>query len=330
MQSTRNKLIEILSNNQETYISGQLISERLNISRSAIWKHMRELEKDGYVIEGKPKRGYRILEFPKKISENTLKWGLETEWIAKTIIHKPETTSTQHIAHQLAQEGASHGTIVIADEQTKGKGRMNRKWHSSKNEGIWMSIILRPAIPPHKAPQLTLLTATVLADVIMKETNIKPYIKWPNDIIIHNKKLSGILTEMQAEQDQVQYIIIGIGMNVNQDIKSLHKEIHAKATSLKMEADKEFDIRYLVQKILQQFEKTYELYLQKGFPVIKTKWESYGFRIGEKILIKTMNHEWKATFSGIDHDGGLLVRNIDDGKMEKLYSAEIDWFRENS
>ncbi|GEN31792.1 BirA family biotin operon repressor/biotin-[acetyl-CoA-carboxylase] ligase [Cerasibacillus quisquiliarum] len=328
MQSTRNKLIAILANNQDKYISGQYLSEKLDISRSAIWKHMKELEKDGYEIEARQRRGYRIVSFPNKLSENTLKWGLETDWLGHTIIHKTITTSTQHIAHQLAREGAEHGTIVIADEQTGGKGRMNRPWHSSKNQGIWTSLILRPEISPHQAPQLTLLTATVLADVIYQETNIRPYIKWPNDILIENKKLSGILTEMQAEQDRIQYIIIGIGMNINQTKGDLPNKLRETATSLKIETGRQINMLTLVQSILEQFEKTYEMYLHHGFTAIKNKWESYGFKIGEKINIKTMNREWEGTFSGIGSDGGLLVKNKHDGKIEKLYSAEIDWFRE--
>ncbi|HEY4602492.1 MAG TPA: biotin--[acetyl-CoA-carboxylase] ligase [Cerasibacillus sp.] len=328
MQSTRNKLIDLLANNQDKYISGQHLSEELNISRSAIWKHMKELEKDGYEIEARQRRGYRIISFPNKLSENTLKWGLETDWLGNTIIHKTSTTSTQHIAHHLAREGAKHGTIVIADEQTGGKGRMNRPWHSSKNQGIWTSLILRPEISPHQAPQLTLLTATVLADVIYKETNIRPYIKWPNDILIENKKLSGILTEMQAEQDRIQYIIIGIGMNVNQTIHELPDDLSEKATSLRIETGHQLDMIKLVQAILEQFERTYETYLNEGFKSIKTKWESYGFKIGERINVKTMNQQWEATFSGIAPDGGLLVENKHNGKVEKLYSAEIDWFRE--
>src|SRR5690554_2579049 len=216
MQSTRNKLIHLLANNDDQYISGQKLSEMLHISRSAIWKQMKNLEKAGYEIEGKPNQGYRILSFPDDLSEYTLQWGLDTEWIGKKIIHKQTTTSTQIVAHKLAQENCEHGTIVIADEQTKGKGRMNRPWHSSKKKGIWMSIILRPAILPYRAPQLTLLTATVLADVINEHIGIRPQIKWPNDILINNKKTAGILTEMQAEQDQIQYVVIGVGLNVNQ------------------------------------------------------------------------------------------------------------------
>ena len=326
VESTRNKLIELLANNKEEYISGQVLSEKLQISRSGIWKHMKELEKDGYTIEGKSKKGYKIISYPDKLSENTLQWGLTTKWIGKTIIHKESTPSTQIIAHQAALEGAPHGTVVIADEQTKGKGRMDRSWYSEKNKGIWLSIIIRPAILPYQAPQLTLLTATVLADVLRSYTSVKPLIKWPNDILINNKKTAGILTEMQAEQDHIQYVVIGIGLNVNQTKSDLPEDIQNGATSLQLETNQHWQLKGIVQNILATFENTYDSYIENGFPEIKDKWESFGFKIGEDISIKTLRDQWKATFLGIAADGALITKTKD-GKTKKLYSAEIEWFK---
>lgn len=327
MQSTRNKLIELLADNTDQYISGQMLSEKLKISRSAIWKHMKELEKDGYVIEGKSKKGYRIISFPDKISENTLKWGLHTKWLGKTIIHKETIDSTQFVAHQAARDGAKHGTIVIADEQTKGKGRMSRSFYSPSNEGIWLSIILRPQLQPYLAAQLTLLTATVLAEVIKNETLLQPQIKWPNDILIHDKKVTGILTEMQAEQDSIEYVVIGMGINVNQTKDSFPEDIRERASSLKIESGQDWDIKNLIQHILLYFEDAYADYMEHGFPNVKKKWEEYGFKIGELIGIKTLQKEWDSTFLGIAEDGALLAEDPY-GKETKLYSAEIEWFKE--
>ncbi|MEW9674735.1 biotin--[acetyl-CoA-carboxylase] ligase [Lentibacillus sp. L22] len=324
MESTRNKLIKLLAENKDSYISGQLLSEKLSISRAAIWKHMKELEKDGYQIEGKSKKGYRILTFPDKLSENTIQWGLDTFWLGKKVVHKEVTASTQHIAHQLAREGADHGTIVVADEQTSGKGRADHTWHSAKQKGIWMSIILRPAILPYLAPQLTLLTATVIADVLTNY-QMTPKIKWPNDLLLNGKKTAGILTEMQAEQDKIQYIVIGIGMNVNQSEEDLPTEIQDRATSLFLESHQHWNIRQLIQTILQTFELAYSEYMDNGFPDVKHKWESYGFKIGQAIRIKTMKECYDATFMGIAEDGALLTKTSNE-KIKKLYSAEIDWF----
>src|SRR5699024_5551843 len=328
MESTRNQLINLLAENKHQYISGQTLSEKLNISRSAIWKHMNELKKDGYSIEGVRKKGYRVTGFPEKISENTLQWGLNTKWMGHTIIHKKTTSSTQLIMHQLASDNKKHGTVVVADEQLKGKGRMNREWFSAENKGIWMSILLRPYISPHLAPQLTLLTAIVLAEVISSFTEVKVQIKWTNDILINGKKVAGILTEMQSEQDQIQYIVLGIGVNVLQEKDDLPHELRNKATSLKLETSTEWDIRELIQAILVLFEKTYELYMDTVFSKIKRLWEYYGFKIGEPILIKTLKKQWKAVFYGIAEDGALLAKKTDDS-IKKIYSAEIDWFGES-
>src|SRR5690625_1888612 len=143
MSSTRRKLIQLLARDRETYISGPELAKELGISRSAIWKHMNQLKKDGYQIEGKSNVGYRFVGFPNKVSENTLQWGLETKWLGKSIIHRTTTPSTQQEAHELALKGAKHGTVVIADEQTKGVGRMNRSWDSPSEQGIWFSMILK-------------------------------------------------------------------------------------------------------------------------------------------------------------------------------------------
>ncbi|WP_342745653.1 biotin--[acetyl-CoA-carboxylase] ligase [Sediminibacillus massiliensis] len=322
--TTRNKLIEILSKNRDGHISGQELSLQLDISRTAVWKHMKELEKDGYGIEAVPRKGYRITDFPDKLSANTVQWGLKTNKIGRRVIHKKEVLSTQIIGHQLAAEGAPEGTVVIADEQTAGKGRMNRKWHSAKGEGIWMSIVLRPGIMPHIAPQITLMTATVLANAIQEVTGLNPQIKWPNDIMINGRKTAGILTEMQAEQDQVQYIVLGIGMNVNQLETAMPAELHKKATSLRQETGQLWNLNTLIQTILSNFESAYDHFLQYGFSDTKQKWESLAYKMGEIVTINTPGRQWKAELVGLAANGAVQVRTADN-KVETLYSAEIQW-----
>lgn len=325
MSSTRKRLIELLMHHEDTYISGQVLSEKLSISRNAVWKHMNELKKDGYVIESVAKKGYRILRYPEKLSENTLAWGLETNWLGKNIVHKASLPSTQTLAHQLALEGAEHGTVVIADEQTQSRGRANRTWYSPQGKGIWMSMILRPRILPYLAPQLTLLTATVLAQVLKQVTGLAPLIKWPNDILLNKKKVAGILTEMQAEQDEIKYVIIGIGMNVNQTKADFADEIQSRATSLQLETKKAWQITPLVQAILAQFEQTFDQYISDGFSPIKKVWETYGFKINEKLQITSGSKTFEGIFIGIAEDGALLTKTAED-TIERIYSAEISWF----
>ncbi len=326
MESTRAKLIDVLSSHPDQYISGQLLSEKLNISRPAVWKHMKELEKDGYEVEAVPRKGYRIVSYPDKLSTNTLQWGLGTDWLGQNVIHKPSVSSTQILAHQQAQEDAPHGTVIVADEQTKGRGRLNRTWHSQKGDGIWMSIILRPTFEPHRSPQITLLAATVLAEVFKRQCGIKPQIKWPNDLLTDGKKLAGILTELQAEQDQITYIVLGMGINVNHERDVFPEEIQDQATSIKQETGESWAIGPLIQDILQTFEKRYEEFIEEGFSKIKLRWEAFGYRLGEVVDIKTQQRSWSARILGIEHDGALKVCD-EDGQEDILYSAEIQWGR---
>lgn len=324
MDNTRKQLIDLLEKRNNQYTSGQFLSEKLNISRAAVWKHMKELKKDGYGIEAVSGKGYRIDSIPHKISANTLKWGLHTDWIGKQLIHKEQVASTQRIAHQLAMEGAENGLVVIADEQTEGKGRMNRSWHSARNRGVWMSLILRPEILPSQAPQITLLPAAALAHLVEDTIGVTPKIKWPNDLLINGKKTAGILTEMQAEQDRIQYIVLGIGINVNQETDELPEDIRSIATSLKMETGHEWDLHPLIQQFLTVFEQDYDRFLTEGFSGVKLKWERYGYRIGETVSIRTGKESFEAQLAGIEPDGALRIKK-NDGREAVLYSAEIQW-----
>lgn len=327
MQSTENKLIQLLETQGKAFISGQKISDELNISRSAVWKRMKALEKAGYQIEARRNVGYRLLKTSDELNEYSLKWGLQTEWLGHQVIHKSTTESTQIIAHEIAEKSpsAAHGTVVIADEQTESVGRQRREWLSTKDKGIWMSFILKPNIYPYEAPQFTLLTATVLADVFHHVTKVTPKIKWPNDIFIKDRKISGILTEMKAEQDDVQYVIIGIGINVNQTVEDFPEPLNKRATSLRMETEKSWSRIQIVQEILQGFEEQYNEYLEEGFSGVKRKWESYGYRMGRKIKIRSGKDQWLAKFIGVAEDGALLTEGSN-GEVQKIYSAEIDWY----
>lgn len=324
MENTRKQLIDLLETRLDQYTSGQMLSDKLNISRAAVWKHMKELEKDGYRIEAIAGKGYMIVSHPQKISANTIKWGLHTDWLGQHVIHKPSVTSTQQIAHIAAMEGAKNGTIIVADEQTEGKGRMDRSWHSAKNKGIWMSMILRPEILPTQAPQITLLAASALAELMERTIGVTPQIKWPNDILINHKKTAGILTEMQSEQDQIRYIVLGIGINVNHDPDEMPEDIRSLATSLKIESNQKWNIQTIIQEFLTIFEKEYDQFLATGFEQVKKKWERYGYKIGEVVPVQVGKELFDAKLIGIEADGALRVKKAD--STEKvLYSAEIQW-----
>ncbi|WP_261753284.1 biotin--[acetyl-CoA-carboxylase] ligase [Tenuibacillus multivorans] len=312
-----------MSSHKDTYVSGQELSNMLNISRSAVWKHMNELKKDGYQIEGVTKKGYRIINSPNDLSASALQWDLKTDWLGQEIVYKEQVKSTQLVAHELAREDAKHGTVVVAREQTEGRGRMRRYWDSKDGLGLWFSSIIRPMyIEPKRASQLTLVAAVAIADCLSKKgLDIK--IKWPNDIFVGGRKLAGILTEMQAEQDFVQYIILGIGMNVNHEIEDLHDSIKEKATSLFLETREKMNLNHLLDQLLEELELKYEMFIEDGFHLFKEKWESYAYKIGEWLQVKT-NNTWDAKVIGIHEDGALIVTDRQD-QEQVLYSAEIIW-----
>ncbi|ENH97320.1 biotin [acetyl-CoA carboxylase] ligase [Gracilibacillus halophilus YIM-C55.5] len=322
--TTRDQLIKLLMEHEHEYISGQALSERLHISRTAIWKHMKELEKDGYHIEAYPKKGYRIASPNHRFNASTIKWGLQTKWLGQTVVFEEVVDSTQDVAHKTAQKGAEHGTIVVTDKQLKGRGRRNRIWASDHAEGLWLSMILRPELSPFEASQFTLFTAVSLVETLQKLTGLTIHIKWPNDLYIRNRKVCGILTEMQAELESVNYIIIGFGLNVNQTEDHFTDAIRERSTSLSLESNRTWDRIQLLQAILEDFETNYYKYQQEGFSYIRKKWLHYAYKLGEEVKIITPHRSFFGIIDGISADGALIVLN-ENGEKEVIYSAEIHW-----
>lgn len=324
MQSEiRKKLLDAFTNSGDSYLSGQHIAELIGCSRTAVWKHIEELRKEGFELEAVRKKGYRIISTPEKITADEIRLGLATSFIGRNIHYEETVESTQKIAHGLASEGLPEGTVVLAEEQLSGKGRMNRKWYSPKFTGVWMSLILRPNIPLTKAPQLTLLTAVAIVQAIEEVTGLKPEIKWPNDILIKGRKITGILTELQAEADRIHSIIIGIGINVNQQTEDFPEELRATASSLSIEAGGLISRASLIRSIFKQFEKLYLLYLEKGFFPIKLLWEGYAVSIGKNLKARTLTHVIEGKALGITDEGVLKIED-QAGTIHHVYSADIE------
>jgi BirA family biotin operon repressor/biotin-[acetyl-CoA-carboxylase] ligase len=319
----REKLLEVFTRAEGEFVSGQKLSEVLGCSRTAVWKHIEDLRKEGYELEAIRRKGYRIMIKPEKITSNEIQLGLKTEYIGRTIHYEETVNSTQKIAHKLAYDGANEGTIVVAEEQIAGRGRLDRIWHSPKYTGVWMSVILRPSIPLGQAPQLTLLTAVSVAQAIQETTGLEPEIKWPNDILINGKKSVGILTELQAEADRINSIIIGIGLNVNQAESDFPDDIRAKATSLSIEAGVKINRAELIQALLVKLEKLYEEYLRSGFYPIKLLWEAYAVSIGKVITATTLKGKVTGFAKGITDEGVLMIED-EQGSIHYIHSADIE------
>lgn len=319
----RAKLLETFSKADGEFISGQKISEHIGCSRTAVWKHIEELRKEGYELEAVRRRGYRITKKPDKISSNEIQLGLATKIMGRNIHFEEIVTSTQKLAQNLASDGVPEGTIVVADQQTNGRGRMSREWYSPSGTGIWMTMIVRPKIPINTTPQLTLLTAVAIVQAIEELTPLKPDIKWPNDIMINGKKIVGILTELQAEADQVHSVIIGTGINVNQKKDDFPEELQEVATSFLIETGERWERAKFIQMILLKFEGLYGLFLSKGFKPIKLLWEGYAISFNKLIKAKTLKGTVEGKAIGIDDDGALLIET-NSNVVERIYSADIE------
>ena len=236
-------------------VSGQEIADEFGLSRTAIWKYVKELEKDGYEIGTIRKKGYYLITIPDTVNEANIKKYLTTEKYGQQITYVETCASTQFLAHEEAQEDATDGTVIISEEQTSGKGRMARPWASKARKGIWMSVITRPHLTPQQAPQMTLVAAVAVTRAIEDVTGLQPKIKWPNDILLNGKKVTGILTELQADPDVIKAIILGIGINVNQDATDFPPELETIATSLKMALGDSVNRAQLIATILGHLEK---------------------------------------------------------------------------
>lgn len=300
------------------FLSGEEISRHFKVSRAGIWKAIQELRKDGYEIEAVPHCGYKLLSAPDKLFPEEIQTGLNTKFIGRKIYHYESLSSTMDAAFELAIGGAAEGTVVVSEGQQKGRGRMGREWFSPKGKGIYFSLILRPKIRPEEAPRLTLLSAVAVAEAIRKATGIPVSIKWPNDIMVAEKKLGGILTELNAELDRVKFLNLGIGINVN--LKQT--QLPLRATSIKNELGKNFSRVELLRRVLEQLEEDYSLYGRQGFKPIIAKWQTLSSTLWKRVKVSSGRGDIEGQAIDIDTDGALLIRN-DSGLVERIISGDV-------
>lgn len=313
----QDKIIDFLKRKAD-YVSGDSMSQRLGITRQALWKHIQELKEIGYDIVAVPHLGYRLLSSPDRLFPSEISRQLNTKFIGKKIYYFDVVSSTMDIAIQLGMKDSPEGTLVLAEAQTKGRGRLGRSWFSPKYKGIYLSLILKPKILPNQASILTLLSAVSICEAIKKITGLDTQIKWPNDILIHNKKLGGILTELNAEMDEIRFVIIGVGLNVNNDTKT----IPAAATSLKNEKKENISRIELLQEILRKIEVNYLIFQKKGSRLIIEKWKDYNITLGRRVKVLSHREHTEGEAVDIDCDGGLLVRK-DSGLTQKVTTGDV-------
>lgn len=322
VEKLKQEILQFLKNNMGHFISGQVISEKLGVTRAAVWKYIKILKEEGYDVESSSRKGYRLLVSVDKLTGEEIYSLLNTEYIGRNIIHFDTIDSTNVKAKQLAQAGAENGTIVISEGQTAGRGRLGRQWTSPKSKGIWLSVILKPDLEPINVANITLLGAAAVFKAL-SEFGIRAQIKWPNDIILNGKKLCGILTEMSCELNMINYIVMGIGINVNIQKKDFPEELLDTATSVLVEKGEILDRKKLTAALLNNFELLYNKFIKYGDiqSSIKLCKENSSV-LGKKIKIIDKGNI--RTAKAIDiKDNGVLIVEYDDGTMDEILSGEI-------
>ena len=317
----RTKILTFLREHAGQYVSGEDISLKLGISRTAVWKHMQALKNNGYQIESHPRLGYFFHQAPDRLLPAEICAKLSTQILGSEIHYFTEVDSTNNVAKEKAAAGCKEGTIVVAETQNGGKGRLARGWYSPLGKGVWLSVVLRPKFLPQEAPKCTMLAAVAVNKAIEKTIGFSCGIKWPNDILFQGKKLVGILTEMSAEMDAVNYIVIGIGINVNISQEDLPAEVREIATSLSMIAGHPVSRLNLVVNLLSQLEDLYHVAQNQGFGPILEEWRKQTVTLGQMVNVSGIDRQFSGKALDIDRDGALLVET--EAGIEKVLAGDV-------
>ncbi len=322
----KNYILELLYGNSGRWLSGEEISRNLGISRTAVWKHINLLRESGYDIESSSRHGHRLISFSNSFSEFEIRRNLKTEIFGRKEIHIFNETDSSNIqAFRIASGGADEGSIVIAESQTGGKGRLGRRWISPSGKNLYLSLIIRPQIPTHTAPRLTLVTAVALSETLDSLNAAGHRIKWPNDIIFNEKKLSGILTEMKGDCDTIDFVIIGLGINLNSSSNDYPEDIKDSAISLKDITGNEINRIEFLNSFLFHFEKNYSEFNHGGFPEILDRWKTKSAIINQKIKVTDHSDVFTGIVIEVTSDGNLIVQCSD--SVRQVNSGDINYLK---
>jgi BirA family biotin operon repressor/biotin-[acetyl-CoA-carboxylase] ligase len=319
-ENNKNRVLELIKG-CDGYISGQQICEQLNISRTAVWKNINLLKKEGYVIEAVRNKGYHLVMNTDRLSDVEIGMNVAAKFIGKKLLVFDEIDSTNNEAKRMAENGAAEGTLVISDSQTAGKGRRGRSWSSPKGSSIYMTLLLRPKLSPQYASMLTLAAAMAVRAALSDAAGVESMIKWPNDLVVNGRKICGILTEMSADPDDINYVVIGIGINVN--MKEFPQDIEKTATSVCMEKGKPADRNRIIAAFCNYFENYYERFLKGcGMKLLMDEYNKYLINTGRTIRVLDPAGEYTGISSGINDNGELIVKK-EDGTFVTVMSGEV-------
>lgn len=325
--STKHKLLDHLRDHLSQWVSGEQISNQLGISRTAVWKQINRLKSDGHDIDSAPKKGYRLIAEADLLALETIQAQLRTRVMGQPAIHVfQDTDSTNLQAKILANQGAAEGTVVVADTQTHGRGRRGRAWFSPPGRSIYTSLILRPPMAPFQAPQITLMTAVAVTKSLNRKTGLNAKIKWPNDILVQGKKIAGILTEISTEMDVVDFVVVGLGMNIHTRREEMPSEIQDIATSIYIESETRVSRSTLLCSLLEDFEVCYEQLINEGFGPIMDQWRTMTDIIGQRVYVDVMNTRHIGSVQAVDDDGVLILKD-DQGNTHRIFSGDVTRIR---
>ncbi len=305
---TDEPLLEALQGGE--WCSGAEVARRIGVSRTAVWKKIEMLRERGYSIEATAGRGYRLLGGPDRLLPGEIRRHVSARRFGAEIVHREEVDSTNRLAGELAREGAAEGTVVVAESQTAGRGRLGRTWTSPSHLNLYLSIVLRPAVAPADVTSLSLVAALAVAEAVLASTGLRSGIKWPNDVLLGERKVCGILTEMDAEADRVRFLILGIGVNLNATTRDFPPELRRKASSLRIAARRRIDRAAFAGNLLDQLELFYDRFVGGGFPAVQEAYDAYHCLPGRRVRVDGGGNP-RGVVRGVAPDGALLVETSD-------------------
>jgi BirA family biotin operon repressor/biotin-[acetyl-CoA-carboxylase] ligase len=320
--TTRDQILKFLRSQSEGYVSGQEISRRLDVSRAAVWKQIQTLRAQGFEFEVKHAAGYRLVASPDLLLAADIENGLNCRVIGSKVVALREITSTNSLIRTLADQGAPEGTLVVADRQSAGRGRLGRLWTSPAGVNLYCSLLLKPDIPVQLAPQMTFLSAVSVAETLRQVCRLPAVLKWPNDVLIHGAKIAGLLNEMNAETEQVHEVILGIGINLNMTADQLPPQLNYPATSVMLETGEQVDRLFFLRALLENFDRSYAEFQQQGFAPIRRRWEELSTLMNQRVVVEQAGGTVQGTVVGLDRDGALLLQTTA-GKQERILAGDV-------
>ena len=320
----RIQILQRLWQNQGIPVSGEEICGQLGLTRTAVWKHVQAMRERGIPIESRNRQGYWISSGSRAYLPEWVVVGRAERQIGRIACFQNEVASTNDLARQMAVEGYEEGTIVFCESQIKGRGRSGKSWFSPAGRSIYVSVILRPSMPLHLAPQLTLMAAVAVANGIRAYPELqRTQIKWPNDILLDGKKLCGILTELVGQPENLEFVIVGIGLNVNGKTEEFPPEVRERAVTMEACAGRTFDRMDVLLRILEELEGAYRLLQAGRFEDIRQQWLTLNGTLGREIVVRQGERQLKGLAESLDESGALMLR-LKDGSLCPVVAGEID------